>query len=234
MTTVSFTWGKKSDIEQLQAKNSVQAGTLYVAKDAGTAFVGLENNVLVPIKVDMQNALNVASYIIAEGDTTDGIWHYRFYSNGYVDYDGTLMLNDVYFSKRIGAAFYGSRKEDVQFPHYPVQLSTISFKKAEAFPATLTAWTNVGQNIITTLSSAPRTSADTGKYVSFGAMNCFRPSALTEEYAQNIVYGVKTSGYVLLESEVNKLENQQAGLYKAKVLEAISKYNDTQYSQEVK
>lgn len=221
-------------MEQLQVKNSVQPDTLYVAKDADAAFAGLENNVLIPVKVGVQSALNVASCVIAEGNTTDGVWHCRFHSNGYVEYDGTLTLNNVYFYTRVGNAFYGSSKEGVLFPHYPVQLSTISFKKAEAFPSSVASWVNVGQNIITALSSAPRKSADTGKYTTFGVMNCFRPSALTAEYAQDIVYGVKTSGCVLLQYEVDKLEEQQPGLYKAKVLEAVSKYNSTQHSQEVK
>lgn len=233
MTTVSFTRGKQSDIEQLQTSSSVQDGALYIAKDTGAAYIGLENNVLVPIKVSVQDALSVDSYVIAEGDTSDNVWHYRFYSNGYVEYDGTLTVNDVYFAKKVGSAFYGSSQEDILFPYYPVQLSTISFKKAEAFPAALTTWVNMGQNIITTLSSAPHTSPETGKYTTFGVMNCFRTSALTKDYTQDIVYGVKTSGYVLSQSEVHELETQQAGLYKAKILDAVSKYNNTQYSQEV-
>lgn len=85
-------------------------GTLYVAKDTGAAFVVLENNVLIPVKVDARNALNVASYAIAEGDTADGVWHCRFHSNGYVEYDGTLTLNNVYFILALATRFMSQAK----------------------------------------------------------------------------------------------------------------------------
>ena len=232
MANVSFCRCSESRIKQLQEQNKVDNDTLYASTDSGMCFMGMPNNVLLPLTSSAEHSLSLAAYIVAEGDTADGIWHYRFYSNGYVDYDGRVDVKDVYFNNRTWN-LYGANKADVVYPDYPVMLSKITFKKAECAPVERKYITSTGQNLLSTLSSAPYLTSDKSKATAFGVVNCFRGSMLDENHKQTIAYCVKTSGYAAYPSEVAEMEQTQKGLYAAKVLQAVSAYNSTAKSQQV-
>ena len=232
MANVSFCRCSESKIKQLQEQNKVENGTVYVSTDTGSCFMGMRDNVLLSLTSSVENNINLAAYVVAEGDTVDGVWHYRFYSNGYVDYDGRVDVQDVYFNNRTWN-LYGANKADIVYPDYPVMLSSITFKKAECFPVERKYLTTTGQNLLSTLSSAPYLTDDKSKATAFGLVNCFRGSALDENHKQTIAYAVKTSGYCATPYEVEQMENTQKGLYAAKLLQAVAAYNATAKSQQV-
>lgn len=194
--------------------------------------MGMRDTVLLSLTSSVEHELNLATYVVAEGDTVDGVWHYRFYSNGYVDYDGRVDVPDVYFNNRTWN-LYGANKADIVYPDYPVMLSCITFKKAECFPVERKYLTTTGQNLLSTLSSAPYLTDDKSKATAFGLVNCFRGSALDENHKQTIAYAVKTSGYCATPEEVEQMESMQKGLYAAKLLQAVAAYNATAKSQQV-
>lgn len=224
--TVKFVQANEDAIKAQEAKGAVNDGTIYVATDTGTTYLGMSSNGLLQMKQDSSVTLEAKESIILEGDTDNTVWHYRFYSNGFVDYYGRNMYLNVSWPKMTWRSAYGWDLSDVKFADFPVALESIHFKKAECFPekkVKFASSSTMGQNFLSTLSSYPYIDDTTGKFTCPGNVNCYR---LEPCDAQNVVATYFTSGNTCYKSDITSIIE-----YRTKLQNAIQAYNETGVSQ---
>ena len=223
---INFIQGQEDTIKSQEANKNINDGTIYVSTDTGTAYLGMPDSKLLQLKADSSVTLETKESIILEGDTSNNIWHYRFYSNGFVDYYGRNMYLNVSWPKMTWRSAYGWDLSDVKFADFPVALKDIRFKKAECFPekkVKFASSSTMGQNFLSTLSSYPYIDDATGKFTCPGNVNCYR---LEPCDAQNVFAAYFTSGNICGKGDITSIIE-----YRTKLENAIKAYNETGVSQ---
>lgn len=226
MNNVKHIRGIEQKILSLESTDSVEPGSIYFATDSGCLFIADSEGSLIKIKSDSTYTTEAVDCIILEGDTSDGIWHYKYYANGFCELFGHKLYDDVTWPKPTwGAYIYGWSLNDTKFPDIPVALINVEFKKAECYPKEkFTAQAGKGQNFLSTLSSAPLVDSTTGKFTCPGYLNCYRPEGTSITQSVHGTYWI--CGHVLSLDDITNI-NKGSTSYKNMLVQAIKEYEST-------
>ena len=109
---------------------------------------------------------NSVNHIVNESDTSDGVWHYRIFENGFVELFGTKTWTGITFESKSWGDMYGMSIGDTAFPNFPFLLDKVYFKYLTGYMP--------DNSLLSTICTAMSLD-DNGKIQGPGRFNCFRP-----------------------------------------------------------